>query len=88
MKKAQREKLLFYEVFGWYGMSAILLSYGLISFEIITPHSFAYQLLSASGSLGLIVHSIVRRDYQPLILNIIWFCIALFVIGTLIFSLH
>jgi multidrug transporter EmrE-like cation transporter len=64
------------EVFGWYGVIAILLAYGLVSFSIIQPTSLAYQILNGTGALGIILDSIPEKNYQPMLLNTIWAIIA------------
>jgi 4-hydroxybenzoate polyprenyltransferase len=70
----------FIEIGGWYGMTAVVTAYILVSFEIIEP-GFLYQLLNITGSLGLIIVSFHKRAYQPGVLNIIWIAVA---IGALI----
>ncbi|MEI6477633.1 MAG: hypothetical protein WCO52_01450 [bacterium] len=77
MKKQARRT---YEFVGWAGMAAILLGYFLISFSYLQPRGIPYQLLTGLGSLGLVLHSYIKRDYQPLVLNLIWLAIAVTVI--------
>lgn len=57
---------------GWYGVAAILLAYGLISFKFLSVTDVRYQLLNITGSVGLIIEAYTRRDTQPIVLNIIW----------------
>lgn len=65
------------ELFGWYGMAAILFAYALVSFSVVPATSPIYQILNITGSLGIITVSFHKKDYQPGILNIIWILIAL-----------
>jgi ABC-type dipeptide/oligopeptide/nickel transport system permease component len=65
------------ESIGWYGALAIVLAYGLLSFEVITATSIPYQLLNLTGAGAMIYHSLQRRDYQPAVLNGVWAVIAL-----------
>lgn len=70
------------ELLGWYGVVVILLAYGLVSFSVIQPTSLVYQILNGTGALGIVIDSIPEKNYQPMILNIIWAIIA----GILIFK--
>ncbi|MEY4440499.1 MAG: echA1 protein [Candidatus Parcubacteria bacterium] len=64
------------ESLGWYGVIAILSAYGLVSFSILQPTSLIYQILNGTGALGIVIDSIPDKNYQPIILNIIWAIIA------------
>lgn len=71
-----KNKLLL-EVLGWYGMVAILLAYGLISFSFITSDSFIYHILNLTGAIGILVISVAKKAYQPAALNVVWSFIAI-----------
>ena len=68
------------EIAGWYGMIAILTAYALVSFEVITGNSLAYQLLNLTGSLGILVISLYKKVLQSIGLNSIWIIIAVITI--------
>ena len=68
------------EVFGWYGTCAIFLAYVLVSFSLISSLSIWYQLLNLTGALGILIISFYKKTYQPGVLNIVWFVIALIAI--------
>jgi len=68
------------EIFGWYGMIAIVLAYALVSFSFLSFNSIWYQLLNCTGAIGIVVVSLYKKAYQPGILNIIWTLIALIAI--------
>lgn len=74
------------EIFGWYGAVAILLAYALISFKIITATGYVYQTLNLTGAIGIIVNSLIKKDFQPAILNIVWAIIALIAMASLIIT--
>jgi hypothetical protein len=63
-------------VIGWYGVLAIILAYGLVSFNVITAKSISYQVLNLSGAVGIVVEALSKKDAQPVVLNIIWAVIA------------
>jgi len=68
------------EIFGWYGAIAIVVAYALVSFSVLSADSIWYQILNATGALGIVVVSLYKKAYQPGILNIIWAIIALLAI--------
>jgi len=65
------------EVIGWYGTVAIVGAYALLSFNVISVDNMTYQLLNATGALGIVVISLKKKAYQPGVLNIIWTTIAI-----------
>ena len=65
------------EIAGWYGTGAIVLTYILVSFNIVPAGGGAYQLLNLTGAVGIIIIAAVKRVRQPLILNLFWAAIAL-----------
>lgn len=66
-----------FQIIGWIGMILILVAYFLISFDIVTVHNIWFQLLNIIGSFGLVLVAFGRRDWQPMVLNIIWIFIAI-----------
>jgi hypothetical protein len=73
------------EIFGWYGMIAILGAYFLISFEILESTSLIFQFLNITGAIGIVAVSLYKKAYQPGVLNIIWAIIALLAILRILF---
>lgn len=61
---------------GWYGVVAILLAYGLLSFGFLTSIHWAYLLLNLTGSIAIAIEAWSKRDKQPMVLNLIWAMIA------------
>ncbi len=68
---------IFEEVIGWYGAVAIVVAYALNSFGVISSNSVLYQILNATGALGIVYISFRKKVYQPGVLNLIWTLIAL-----------
>ncbi len=68
------------ESIGWYGACAITLAYALVSFDMLLPSTFLYQILNGTGALGIVYISFKKKAYQPGVLNIIWAIIALIAI--------
>jgi len=73
MKRAQ-------EFSGWYGVMAILIAYGLLSFKVINADGLVYQLLNLTGAAGIIIETAAKKDMQPVVLNIVWAAVALIAI--------
>lgn len=65
------------DIIGWVSIAAILVGYILITFQIILPASITYQSINLLGSLGIVVSSLAKKNYQIVVLNIIWFGAAL-----------
>ena len=74
------------EIFGWYGMVAIIGAYALSSFGVLEPNTLLYQLLNLSGAVGIVCVSFTKKAYQPGVLNTIWAVIASLAIGRLLFG--
>jgi hypothetical protein len=74
------------EIYGWYGMAAILLAYALASFSIISSAGLIYQILNGSGALGVMLASFHRKAYQPAALNLIWALIAVIALARIFSS--
>lgn len=73
------------EVFGWYGTVAIVLAYVLVSFSVLDATDVWYQILNATGALGIVLVSFRKKNYQPVVLNIIWTIIAIIAILKMFF---
>lgn len=70
-------KKILLEVLGWYGVVAIFVAYLLVSYSVIQPQSYAYQILNLTGGIGIVAVSLYKKNYQPAVLNIIWSVVAL-----------
>jgi len=64
------------EYVGWYGVLAILAAYTLLNLGQLATQSATYQLLNLTGSLALIINCFIKKDTEPLFLNIVWCIVA------------
>lgn len=64
------------EIVGWYGISAILLAYALVSFELIPASGIAFQFLNLTGAIGVIIIALHKNVMQSVVLNIFWAGVA------------
>ncbi len=63
----QKDKII--EIIGWYGPLAFVLSFALVSFKVVEPISYIYQLLNLTGAISIIVISLHKKVYQSVALN-------------------
>lgn len=73
-----KKKLI--EALGWYGVAAILIAYTLLSFGILTSSDLLYQVFNLTGAICIIIDALAAKNYQPAVLNSIWFIVALIAI--------
>lgn len=66
-----------FSVVGWYGMSAVLVAYALVSLAVLPSHSIIYILLNLTGAVGLVIAAAIKRADQLVVLNIVWAIVAL-----------
>lgn len=64
------------EIFGWVGTVMILSAYVLLNFGVLNSASLVYQILNVVGAFAIVYHSFTKRDFQPMVLNIIWALVA------------
>ncbi len=64
------------ELIGWLGVSLVISAYLLNTLGILGSQALLYLVMNGAGAIGIMVHSYHRRDYQPLVLNMIWLLIA------------
>lgn len=64
------------DAIGWTGVLLILLAFALTTFGFIDANDIAYGLLNFSGALGIVISSYAKKDFQPVILNIVWLLVA------------
>jgi len=68
------------ETAGWIGVLLIIFGYALLSSGFISSQSLWYHGLNFFGGIGIIADALADKDYQPVVLNLIWMGIALYAI--------
>lgn len=68
------------ELCGWYGMTALIIAYAFVSFNILAANGVVFQLLNLTGSVGLIIDAISKKIIQVALLNVFWGLIAIIII--------
>lgn len=75
MKNTRKQYIM--DILGWYGVTAVLVAYALVSFQLISAPTLIYNILNLTGAIGIIVEAQSKKDYPAVSLNIIWAIIAI-----------
>lgn len=73
------------QIIGWYGVMAIVVAFALLNFGVLDTDSLAYQLLNITGSISIIIEASSKKDYQPVVLNIVWLLVATYGLWNILF---
>ncbi|MDE1874699.1 MAG: hypothetical protein KGI79_01155 [Patescibacteria group bacterium] len=76
-------KKAYIEWFGWYGVVATITAYFAVSYGFLGASSPSYQILNFTGSVGLVVIAMTKRDSQLVIVNVVWALIAIVALGAI-----
>lgn len=80
---AQTHLDLTMEILGWIGSAAILLAYGLNSYQKIRSDSPAFLWLNITGGLLLMAYTFYKDALANTFLNLVWVIIAIIALGKL-----
>lgn len=69
------------EVIGWLGSIAIVLAYGLNSYQKIRSDSIVFLLLNLVGGLFLMTYTYYKDAFANTFLNLVWVIIAVVALG-------
>lgn len=64
------------DVLGWAGSFAVVIAYGLNSYQKLRSDSIVFYLLNLVGGIFLIVYSCYKAAYANTFINIVWVIIA------------
>jgi len=64
------------ETFGWIGVAAILGAYALLTMQVLVGTDWQFHALNAVGGVGIIVDAAAQKNWQPVVLNVVWLAIA------------
>lgn len=76
--KGRQNKNVARGIAGWAGISLVLIAFILTTFKVIAVEDLLYGALNGLGAIGIIISSLAKRDFQPVVLNIVWLIVALF----------
>jgi hypothetical protein len=80
-------KKIVFKFIGWYGVLAILAAYILLNLSFFDAKNIFYQLLNFTGALAIVFSSLRKKDYPPVVLNLIWALVAFGILVKIIFGL-
>jgi hypothetical protein len=64
------------EIIGWVGSLAVVIAYGMNSYQKLRSDSMVFYLMNLTGGLALIVYTIYKAAYASAFINIVWVIIA------------
>lgn len=64
------------EALGWYGAAAILIAFGLASFDLLNVKELPYQLLNFTGAIGVLTVATAKHVRQSMLINAFWALMA------------
>jgi len=76
-----------FKFIGWYGVLAILIAYVLLNLSFFDTKNIFYQLLNFTGALAIVFSSLRKKDYPPVVLNLIWALVAFGVLMRVVLNL-
>jgi hypothetical protein len=71
---------LLIEIIGWAGSLAVLIAYGLNSYQKLRSDSMAFYLLNFTGGIFLIIYTIKKGAFASAFVNVVWVIIAVIAI--------
>jgi len=73
------------EVYGWYGVAAVIAAYTLLNVHKLPPTSLWYISLNITGGFGLMIDNITHKAYQSTVANAVWFVVGLYALAKILF---
>jgi hypothetical protein len=73
------------DLLGWASVLLLLGGFVAVNFEWLTVRQPAYHIINIVGALGIITTSTVKRDYEPVVLNLFYGLIAVIALTRLFF---
>ena len=68
---------LLVDILGWVGSVAVILAYGLNSYQKLRSNSIIFYLLNIVGGIFLIVYSLYKEAFANTFINIVWVVVAI-----------
>ncbi|MFA5750506.1 MAG: hypothetical protein WC895_04800 [Candidatus Shapirobacteria bacterium] len=66
---------------GWIGVLCVFFAYMSVTLEWMTIHNMIYLVLNIIGSIALTIEEYPKKDWQPVVLNVVWLGVALIGVG-------
>ena len=78
---------LLVEYLSWVGVVLILGAYILLNIDVLQIESTPYHLMNLVGALLVGIDAYLSRNYQPVVINIVWGLVAFWALSSIVFSL-
>jgi len=85
-KSLKNKKMTPANLCGWYGMSAMIIGYILVSFNMVAADGLPYQLLNITGAAGLLIVAESKHVIQSVLANTFWLLIGLVILCRILFN--
>jgi hypothetical protein len=72
---------LLINIVGWVGSIAVLIAYGLNSYQKLRSDSIIFYSLNLIGGICLVIYTIHKEAYASAFVNIIWVVIAILAVA-------
>lgn len=76
MVAVRMNKKVIIESVGWGGVILILGAFMLNAFGLMDVKNIWYSIMNVFGAIGVVVSSIPKRNWQPVVINGVWFLVA------------
>jgi len=68
---------LLVDILGWIGSVAVLIAYGLNSYQKLRSNSVMFYLLNIIGGIFLIVYTVYKEAFANTFINVVWVVVAI-----------
>lgn len=68
---------LLIDILGWIGSIAVLIAYGLNSYQKLRSDSIVFYLLNIVGGILLIVYTVYKEAFANTFINVVWVIVAI-----------
>lgn len=80
-RKHTKRHLFIAEVVGWTGVAAYIVAYFLLVLGVFNDQTIAFHAMYLVGAIGIVYHSYVKHDVQPVIVNVFFGTVAFLAIA-------
>ena len=68
---------LLIDILGWVGAVAVLVAYGLNSYQKLRSDSIIFYLLNIVGGIILIIYTVYKEAFANTFINVVWVIVAI-----------
>ena len=68
---------LLIDILGWVGAVAVLVAYGLNSYQKLRSDSITFYLLNIVGGIILVIYTVYKEAFANTFINVVWVIVAI-----------